>query len=402
MENTISTPNLGVSRKRTLVRHAARFSLALALFAATNLTLHAQYNGSFVNIQPVPGLETANTRVRFPRAISDDGLTMWLMDGSNRSDQRVDLFEATRSSVSEPFTSSLPIDALNLGPTNFAFEVSSDGLTSYFCSVPTSGAPRMWTSSRESTVSTWDDPELFEIDGTDACQWPKLSHDQLTMYFGRNRVSVSSRESVAAPFGEPEGLRGAAAGVSAISTDELAILFPRITGSAQDGTVNTMIATRATKDDRFGRPVRLDDFGLGSNFESEWGFVDSPVLSADWPADGSKIYFSAGKNARFGQTLTIYEATWNVYDPGDANLDDVVNFADFLILSENFGQDGAWREGDFDGDGTVGFPDFLALSKNFGNVAAAANLSAAAVPEPTGLSMAVFGLLGLIGFRKRR
>ena len=398
MENTISTPNLGVSRKRTLVRRAVHVSLALAVVAATNLTLHAQYNGSFVDIQPVPGLETANTRVRFPRAISDDGLTMWLMDGSNRSDQRVDLFEATRSSVSEPFTSSLPIDALNLGPTNFAFEVSSDGLTSYFCSVPTSGAPRMWTSSRESAVSTWDDPELFEIDGTDACQWPKLSHDQLTMYFGRNRVSVASRESVAAPFGEPEALRGVS-GVSAISTDELAILFPKTTGSPQDGTADTMIATRVTKDDLFGRPVRLDDFGLGSNFESEWGFVDSPVLSADWPADGSKIYFSAGKSARFGQTLTVYEATWNVYADGDANLDDEVNFADFLILAKNFGQDGAWREGDFDGDGTVRFSDFLALGENFGRAATAL---AASVPEPTAANIATFGLLGLIGFRKRR
>ena len=91
--------------------------------------------------------------------------------------------------------------------------------------------------------------------------------------------------------------------------------------------------------------------------------------------------------------------------PGDANLDGVVNFPDFLALSEHFGEGSrrdprGWSQGDFDGDGEVTFPDFLILSENFGTVAAAA--SAASVPEPTAGSIALFGLLGLMGFRKRR
>ena len=90
--------------------------------------------------------------------------------------------------------------------------------------------------------------------------------------------------------------------------------------------------------------------------------------------------------------------------PGDANLDGEVNFSDFLTLSEHFGEGTrrdprAWSQGDFDGNNEVGFPDFLILSENFGG---AANASAAAIPEPTGISIALFGLLGLIGFRKRR
>jgi hypothetical protein len=160
-----------------------------------------------------------------------------------------------------------------------------------------------------------------------------------------------------------------------------------------------MIATRRTKDDPFGQPVSLDNFGLGSTFDRRWGYVGNAVLSANWPSDGSKLYFTADKNAFFGQTLTIYEATWNVYADGDANLDDEVNFADFLILSENFGEAGAWRDGDFNGDGTVGFPDFLALSANFGG---GGNASAASIPEPNAASIALLGLLAMIGFRKRR
>ena len=84
-------------------------------------------------------------------------------------------------------------------------------------------------------------------------------------------------------------------------------------------------------------------------------------------------------------------------------MDGDVDFADFLTLSENFGQrvsrTTGWGLGDFDGNGQVEFPDFLALSSNFGG---AANASASSVPEPTAGSIALFSLLGLIGFRKRR
>ena len=53
--------------------------------------------------------------------------------------------------------------------------------------------------------------------------------------------------------------------------------------------------------------------------------------------------------------------------PRDANGDCFVDFADFLILSSNFGQSGkSLVDGDFDGSGTVDFADFLILSSNFG------------------------------------
>ena len=52
---------------------------------------------------------------------------------------------------------------------------------------------------------------------------------------------------------------------------------------------------------------------------------------------------------------------------GDADFNGTVAFADFLILSSNFGQDGKrWSEGDFIANGRVEFADFLTLSSNFG------------------------------------
>jgi hypothetical protein len=66
--------------------------------------------------------------------------------------------------------------------------------------------------------------------------------------------------------------------------------------------------------------------------------------------------------------------------PGDTNLDGAVDFADFLVLSSNFGQVGGWAEGNFDLDPDVAFSDFLLLSSNFG-----VGTSAESVPEPSAL-----------------
>ena len=53
---------------------------------------------------------------------------------------------------------------------------------------------------------------------------------------------------------------------------------------------------------------------------------------------------------------------------GDINLDGEVGFADFLILSSNFGQAGDREQGDLNGNGQIDFADFLLLSDNFGQV----------------------------------
>ncbi len=82
---------------------------------------------------------------------------------------------------------------------------------------------------------------------------------------------------------------------------------------------------------------------------------------------------------------------------GDANLDGRVLFADFLALSDNFGESGGWTQGDFDGDGQVEFTDFLVLSKNFG----LPPVGISAVPEPSSLGTTLFGLLACTRFIRR-
>jgi hypothetical protein len=52
-------------------------------------------------------------------------------------------------------------------------------------------------------------------------------------------------------------------------------------------------------------------------------------------------------------------------DPGDADLNRRVEFADFVVLADHFGQPGHWSDGDFDGNGQVDFSDFVLLADNF-------------------------------------
>jgi hypothetical protein len=101
---------------------------------------------------------------------------------------------------------------------------------------------------------------------------------------------------------------------------------------------------------------------------------------------------------------------------GDTNDDGTVNFADFVALSNNYGQNNtSWLTGDFNNDHTTNFADFVLLSNHYGqsiagnafiatpDELAAMNAFAAAnaVPEPASLALLAVGALALLT-RKRK
>jgi autotransporter-associated beta strand protein len=104
---------------------------------------------------------------------------------------------------------------------------------------------------------------------------------------------------------------------------------------------------------------------------------------------------------------------------GDANDDGTVNFSDFIILSQNFGQNGTWNQANFTGASVVDFNDFVVLSQNFGNTiganaltvsdeeialfqsASQSFLAGAGIPEPTSLAMLGLGAAALLTRRRK-
>jgi hypothetical protein len=80
--------------------------------------------------------------------------------------------------------------------------------------------------------------------------------------------------------------------------------------------------------------------------------------------------------------------------PGDANLDGVVDAADYIALKRSFGMaSGArYQDGDFDGDHDVDWDDLVILQGSFGQGTGGTTT----IPEPGSAMLLVFGAAALL------
>jgi hypothetical protein len=82
------------------------------------------------------------------------------------------------------------------------------------------------------------------------------------------------------------------------------------------------------------------------------------------------------------------KALWGI---GDANRDGRIDFSDYLVLSQHYGETNSAAEYvDFNGDGMVNFSDYLILSRNFGTSGGSGEKNRVAdgiVAEPVGEEM---------------
>ena len=90
---------------------------------------------------------------------------------------------------------------------------------------------------------------------------------------------------------------------------------------------------------------------------------------------------------------------------GDGNLNGVVEAADYTIWANGFG--GAspqFADGDYNVDGSVNAADYTIWANNFGQSILAAQSAPSAIPEPSSLTLASFGLIALLayGWKRRR
>lgn len=135
---------------------------------------------------------------------------------------------------------------------------------------------------------------------------------------------------------------------------------------------------------------------------------DTLALGAIWDPAGSQdltFTFATADGALrtgsvvFGDTDAPPGPICNPNTQGDLDGDGMVAFGDFLLVSNNFGQNVAdHTQGDVDCSGDVGFSDFLIISNAFGTAVGA---ETASVPEPNSGLLLFLGFLGMLKFRKR-
>ncbi|MBI4324636.1 MAG: PD40 domain-containing protein [Chloroflexi bacterium] len=301
--------------------------LALALTAAQ---LAAQPAGYFAAPKLVPGIPT-QAQFQFTQTVTADGLTfIFNSDGT--------LYQATRSSRDQPFGNVKP-----LGPTinTTAFEetgptLTADGFVLVFQRDPpgptdnTSPEMDLFEARRASVGEPFGvATPLPDAINRFSAFTPHLSPDGLMLLFGSTRpggkgnedIWVATRASRAEPFGAPVNFDDFFAGSQVNSTsgevapslsgDGLALFVSEGDSGWRPGGrggPDIWVSTRSSNGEPFSRPVNLNDFAFGSAVNTS-GWEGYIFLSRDWPAPGSKLYFTSNR-ALGGFSFDFWETEW--------------------------------------------------------------------------------------------
>ena len=158
--------------------------------------------------------------------------------------------------------------------------------------------------------------------------------------------------------------------------------------------------------------VDVEDFLPNSELHLLLG--DLEILGSTDDQGNGRIQVDLPENLRVGKhlvtvgvldtaltaDLTLFvQSACNPDTLGDIDGNGTVNFADFLVLSANFGQPATdHTTGDVDCNGEVNFGDFLILSSNFGSEIEAQQ----SVPEPSGFILFGIAMLSCRTIRRPR
>ncbi|MCA9184483.1 MAG: hypothetical protein R3E01_03365 [Pirellulaceae bacterium] len=297
------------------------------------------------NVSPNTGVASFD----FAAFASADGLTLYFSDTRNNGLTPIpgnlgdeDMWMATRSSVDEVFS-----NLVNLGPgvngpnADDVGSISSDGLTLYFGS-NRSGNWDLYQATRSSTSEPFGNPETLGpgVNTVAVENVPRVSPDGLTMVYhvgleGRadRDIWMASRSSPSEPFGNARSLdmnSDVEDWWPTISSDGLALItsdsYFRPLRPGGEGGLDIWVWTRNGPDEAFTQAMNPDVLWPGSELNSsrDAGYV---YLSPDWPAIGSKIYFTGEVSAARGYG-DVFQATW-VPEPTTSG----ITFAIILLLT---------------------------------------------------------------------
>lgn len=145
------------------------------------------------------------------------------------------------------------------------------------------------------------------------------------------------------------------------------------------------------------RRFELTNVDAAALVDIGWSILESDANELDLDGDGMLTGVDLDLACSSGQTIDPWLDGLDVV-LGDIDLDGVVGFQDFLILSRGFGEGATYSGGDISCDGIILFGDFLTFSRQFGATSMAASQS---VPEPE-TWLAVFITAGLAFLERRK
>jgi len=261
------------------------------IFSADGLlyqTTRPTPDGAFANPAPLSELNAQGFDQSFP-SMTDDGLILVFQRDpagpTDWTDPAQDLYQASRGSVSEPFSSVIRLGGEVNADADLTPHISGDGLRLCFSSFRSGGQGNgdIWVATRPSVNDPFGTPINFNDfypGSTVNTAWdeggPSLSQDGLTLFFS-DAVYRTAR---------PGGLGGS----------------------------DIWVATRPDAQAPFGSPVNLNNFSRGSavNTAANHGAAS---ISPSWPAAGAKLYFATDEGTGDPLDPEIWEATWQPAAP---------------------------------------------------------------------------------------
>ncbi|HEU0032875.1 MAG TPA: hypothetical protein VFQ53_19720 [Kofleriaceae bacterium] len=207
--------------------------------------------------------------------------------------QGADVYVALRALPDGAFPAPAKAQDFDSSSDDTKMTLSGDGLLAFVSSMRGGGEGNadLWQASRTATTTpftSFDQAQLAAVNDTDFQLDPAISVDGLTLYFATGvspqRIVVSRRAAIADDFPAPQPLISSGAGDAdpAISADELVIVFASNRTGSGFGGGNLWYATRAAKTDPFGEPQPVPNVNTNNN-------DSDPMLSRD----GCRLYFAA-------------------------------------------------------------------------------------------------------------
>jgi hypothetical protein len=343
---------------------------------------------------------------------TDEPYAYWLLD---EVEGTTDLKNSGTEVVSANYSGSLTLGQPGLSDPNRSAVrfAGSDGLVQ----VPNNNFMNVTGPWEEKTIELWfsadeadtlDEQVLFEQGGTTR---------GLNIYIRENKVFVggwnaANNDNETAPWpggtdlSDPANALFVSAPIDSNTAYHVALVMD---GDAEPGSFMGTL-TGYLNGEVFG-----EETGVGRLFEAT---NDSSI-----GATSAQTFFDTGRNqsastnnfvgvidevALYNHVLAaevIFQHAGNdeVDLPGDFNLDGNLDFADFMLLTDNFGgkfsKDEAPGKGDINRDLTVDMKDFRDFRAAFSALPAAAQSTS--IPEPTSISLLGLGLLSSLIMRRR-